>query len=260
MTESKDNKELEDLFDQIASQAQMQQAQVPEETVSNKPKAEDDCNCESEEERNNRVFNRVGHMVRNLHDTLGEIRTSGKNSENIIRKVSESLPDTKDRLAYIYALTEQAATRVLNATDIINPLLEEVGDTSRDLGDKWDLAFAGQLSTEEFKQLAQDTRKFFKQEARAKLGSAHNQLTEIMMAQDFQDLTGQVIKKIVTLLQEIESGLMAVLLDSVPDEMRTEEIKTLADTLNGPVINPEGKTDVAVNQKDVDDLLDSLGF
>lgn len=256
MTTNTDNQELEDLFDSIVKQSSTAEKPV---TVE-QSKENHDCDCESEGERNTKVFNRVGHLVRNLHDTLGEIRTSGKNSENIIRKVSESLPDTKDRLAYIYALTEQAANRVLNATDIINPLLEEVGDSSRDLGMRWDKAFAGQLSIEEFKLLAKETRSFFKHDTQAKLGSAHNQLTEIMMAQDFQDLTGQVIKKIVTLLQEIESGLMAVLIDSVPDEMRTEQINKLSETLNGPVINSNGSPDVVVNQQEVDDLLGSLGF
>ena len=78
-----------------------------------------------------------------------------------------------------------------------------------------------------------------------------------MMAQDFQDLTGQVIKKIVVLAQELENGLMNVLIEVLPDAKRTEEVASL---MNGPVINAEGRTDVVVNQEQVDDLLDSLGF
>ena len=85
----------------------------------------------------------------------------------------------------------------------------------------------------------------------------HAQLTEIMMAQDFQDLTGQVIKKIGVLAQELEGGLMKVLLQVVPETKRTEEVESL---MNGPVINAEGRNDVVVNQEQVDDLLESLGF
>lgn len=77
------------------------------------------------------------------------------------------------------------------------------------------------------------------------------------MAQDFQDLTGQVIKKIVCLAQELESSLMSVLLEVVPDTKRTDEVNSL---MNGPVVRAEGRTDVVVNQEQVDDLLDSLGF
>ena len=80
---------------------------------------------------------------------------------------------------------------------------------------------------------------------------------EIMMAQDFQDLTGQVIKKVVALAQDLEAGLMGALLDVLPETRRTEEVASL---MNGPVVNAEGRTDVVVNQEQVDDLLDSLGF
>ena len=77
------------------------------------------------------------------------------------------------------------------------------------------------------------------------------------MAQDFQDLTGQVIKKVVALAQDLEAGLMGALLDVLPETRRTEEVASL---MNGPVVNAEGRTDVVVNQEQVDDLLDSLGF
>jgi chemotaxis protein CheZ len=78
-----------------------------------------------------------------------------------------------------------------------------------------------------------------------------------MMAQDFQDLTGQVIKKIVALAQDMESQTMGVLIDIMPEIRKTEQVNSL---LNGPVVNAEGQADVVVNQQQVDDLLGSLGF
>src|SRR5574343_318405 len=86
----------------------------------------------------------------------------------------------------------------------------------------------------------------------AKIDLTHAQLTEITMAQDFQDLTGQVIKKIVSLAQTLESGLMNVLIDIVPETKRTEEVNSL---MNGPVVNAERSTDVVVNQEQMEDLL-----
>ena len=80
---------------------------------------------------------------------------------------------------------------------------------------------------------------------------------EIMMAQDFQDLTGQVIKKVISLAQDLESQLMSLLIEAMPGEKRTESVENL---LNGPVINAEGRTDVVASQQQVDDLLESLGF
>jgi len=146
---------------------------------------------------------------------------------------------------------------VLNATDVAGPLVDEIENSAQALGGRWDKVFANQMGADEFKQLAVETRAFLNSDLPQKTKATHAQLTEIMMAQDFQDLTGQVIKKIVSLAQELESSLMSVLLEVVPETKRTEEVNSL---MNGPVVSAEGRTDVVVNQEQVDDLLDSLGF
>lgn len=198
------------------------------------------------------VFNRIGQMARALHDTLGQL-----GYDKLLEKTVSALPDAKDRLAYVANLTEQAACRVLNATDIASPLVDDIENGSKALGARWDQVFANQLGADEFKKLAAETRDFLNRQLPEKTQATHAQLTEIMMAQDFQDLTGQVIKKVVSLAQDLESGLMNVLVEVMPETKRTEEVASL---MNGPVINSEGRTDIVVNQEQVDDLLDSLGF
>ncbi len=198
------------------------------------------------------VFNRIGHMARTLHDTLGQL-----GYDKLVEQTVTALPDAKDRLAYVANLTEQAACRVLKATDIAGPLVDDIENGAAALGERWDKAFANQLGVVEFKQLAEETRAYLKDQLPTKTRATHAQLTEIMMAQDFQDLTGQVIKKVVALAQDLEAGLMGALLDVLPETRRTEEVASL---MNGPVVNAEGRTDVVVNQEQVDDLLDSLGF
>lgn len=241
-----DNDDLQALFDSVAAETAATSSPEPEVAVS--PVAESGESWPQQEA----VFNRIGQMARVLHDTLGQL-----GYDKLLEKTVSAIPDAKDRLAYVANLTEQAACRVLNATDIANPLVEEIEVGAKSLGDSWDKAFANQLTTGEFKQLAEKTRGFLKGEIPEKARATHAQLTEIMMAQDFQDLTGQVIKKIVALAQELESGLMTVLLEVLPETKRTEEVANL---MNGPVINAEGRTDVVVTQEQVDDLLDSLGF
>jgi len=113
------------------------------------------------------------------------------------------------------------------------------------------------MSTAEFRQLAEETRRYLKAGVPEGVKVINAQLMEIMMAQDFQDLTGQVIKKIVGLTQDLENGLMTVLIEVMPQKKRSEEVNSL---VNGPVINADGRPDVVVNQQQVDDLLDSLGF
>lgn len=237
-----DSDDLQALFDSVAADAQ---------AAATQGTAESDSSGDAWPQQEV-VFNRIGHMARALHDTLGQL-----GYDKVLEKTVSALPDAKDRLAYVANLTEQAACRVLNATDIASPLVDDIENRSRALGAGWDKVFANQMGPEAFKQLATETRAFLNEQLPQKTQATHAQLTEIMMAQDFQDLTGQVIKKIVALAQELEAGLMTVLLEVVPETRRTDEVNSL---MNGPVVNAEGRTDVVVNQEQVDDLLDSLGF
>lgn len=243
-----DNDDLQALFDSVAAKAEATHDVhgLIDGVASRLPSSSEPW---SQQEA---VFNRIGHMARALHDTLGML-----GYDKLIEKTVSALPDAKDRLAYVANLTEQAACRVLNATDIANPLVNEMESGAQALGKRWDKVFANEMGPADFKLLAAETRTFLNDQLPHKARATHAQLTEIMMAQDFQDLTGQVIKKIVGLAHELESGLMSVLIEVLPETKRTEEVASL---MNGPVINGEGRTDVVVNQEQVDDLLDSLGF
>lgn len=246
-----DSDDLQALFDSVA--AETVAAHVDVDTSAELiPGAPSDTAVAVDWPKQEAIFNRIGHMARTLHDTLGQL-----GYDKLVEQTVTALPDAKDRLAYVANLTEQAACRVLNATDIAGPLVDEIENGAAALGDRWDKAFANQLGVAEFKQLAEETRAYFKDQLPTKTRATHAQLTEIMMAQDFQDLTGQVIKKVVALAQDLETGLMGALLDVLPETKRTEEVASL---MNGPVVNAEGRTDVVVNQEQVDDLLDSLGF
>jgi chemotaxis protein CheZ len=242
-----DSKELQSLFDSIAEK-KAQEETVPAAAASS---AENEAR-EGEWPVQGKVFNQVGQMARMLHDTLGAL-----GYDKLLEKTVSALPDAKDRLAYIANLTEQAACKVLNATDIANPLQEELEVGAALLGAKWDALYDNKMSVEEFKLMASETRAFLKNAVPQRTAATKEQLMEIMMAQDFQDLTGQVIKKVVALAQDLESQLMEVLIETMPGDKRTDSVNSL---LNGPVINAEGRTDVVASQQQVDDLLDSLGF
>ena len=196
------------------------------------------------------VFNRLGHLARQLHDSL-----RGLGVDKLLADTADQIPDARQRLAYIAQMTEQAASKVLNAADIAKPIQEELMARSTAMSQRWDRMFANQLSVDEFKALAADTRTYFA-EAPPKLKISNDQLMAIIMAQDFQDLTGQVIKKVVEVVQGMETQLLSVLIEAMPEERKAAASEGL---LNGPVINAAGK-DVVTNQVQVDDLLESLGF
>ena len=234
---SGDSDDLQALFDSVA-----------EEQAAASAPAVDAAAAGSQEEV---VFNRLGMLARQLHDSLRELGV-----DKVLADTANQIPDTRQRLAYIAQMTEQAASKVLNAADIAKPIQDELIARSAAMSKRWDRMFANQLSVDEFKQLAADTRSFFA-EAPPKLKVTSDQLMVIMLAQDFQDLTGQVIKKIIEVTQQMEQQLLAVLLENAPASVKAELNTNL---LNGPVINAKGRTDVVTSQDQVDDLLESLGF
>ncbi len=238
---SGDSDELQALFDSVVSQVAQ-----PEEASGAHLDAEPTA-----PQGSTQVFNRLGQMTRELHNTLREL-----GYDKVLEDTARAIPDARQRLSYIVQMTEQAASRVLNATEIAKPIQDGLQAQSEALGQRWDKVFANQLSPDEFKALAADTQAFLRVVPQ-QVSATNEQLMEIMMAQDFQDLTGQVIKKVVDLAQNMETQMLNVLLEAMPADVRVEAPSGL---LNGPVINAEGRSDVVSTQTQVDDLLESLGF
>ena len=235
-----DSDDLEALFDSIIAANSDEPKTTPAQVIP--------LNAESEPAK---VINQVGQMARKLHDTLREL---GLNKE--IEKAASTIPDARDRLNYVATLTQQAAERVLNATEAAQPVAERIGDVSHQLAEQWDLLFQKKLDVQQFKDLVTQTHAHL-HETPKQTKEMNAYLVDIMMAQDFQDLTGQVIKKIIQLTQEMEQQLLSLLLENAPAAVRAEINSGL---LNGPVVNADGRSDVVTSQDQVDDLLESLGF
>jgi chemotaxis protein CheZ len=197
------------------------------------------------------VLSRIGHMTRALHESL-----RGLGLDKLIEKAASDIPDARDRLDYVARLSEEAARRVLDATDAAAPLQDGIDSSAVELSRAWQSLLDSGQGTPEWRALAERTIASLG-ESRTAVGATKGHLMDIMMAQDFQDLTGQVIKRITGIAQNLEKQLVQMLVDFAPAEIRREFDNGL---LNGPQINPEGKDEVVADQGQVDDLLDSLGF
>ncbi|GAB3420718.1 protein phosphatase CheZ [Massilia agilis] len=199
---------------------------------------------------NDEVLSRIGHLTRALHDSL-----RGLGLDKLIERAASEIPDARDRLDYVARLSEQAAQRVLNATDAASPLQDRIDAQAGELAGKWQALLDG--GTEgDWRALAAQTVAQLGQ-AREDAAATRKHLMDIMMAQDFQDLTGQVIGRVTSIAQNLEQQLVEVLVDFAPAEIKRDLDNGL---LNGPQINPERNSEVVSNQGQVDDLLESLGF
>ncbi len=203
------------------------------------------------------LLDRIGQLTRVLHDSMRELGL-----DKHVEKAAEAIPDARDRLNYIATMTEQAAEKALSSIEVAQPLQEEVERRATALDDRWRQWFEAPVELDDARELVSDTRGYL-QWVPEQTRATNAQLLDIMMAQDFQDLTGQVIKKMVDVIHEIEQQLVQALLDNMPEErMRRAVDDPPNDTslLNGPQIRTEGNAEVVTNQDQVDDLLDSLGF
>ena len=190
------------------------------------------------------VFQQIGSITRLLHDTMQQLGVMPK-----LQIATEGIPDARSRLTYIAQKTAAAANKVLNSVDEAKADHAAISAATREM--------AAAIVANPVKAVASGAVMNFVQDVEARTARIDNHLTDIMMAQDFHDLTGQVVAKVVSLANELEDSLVKLLVSVVPPEQRE---KVDANVLNGPVVNAEGRTDVVTNQGEVDDLLASLGF
>ena len=190
------------------------------------------------------VFQQIGAITRLLHDTMQQLGVMPK-----LQSAADGLPDARSRLTYIANKTALAAEKVLNSVDQAKAEHAQIAAQTRLL--------AAELVANPVKAVASGMVLNFVNEVETRTASIDAHLTDIMLAQDFHDLTGQVVAKVVALANELEDSLVNLLVQVVPPDQREKVDPSI---LHGPIVNPEGRSDVVANQGEVDDLLASLGF
>ncbi|MCS3470308.1 chemotaxis protein CheZ [Pseudomonas sp. JUb42] len=218
--------------------------------------------------RDRGLYQEVGKLTRELHSAIVNFQIDPHMPQ--AEEVSQ-ITDATERLSYVVRLTEGAANRTMDLVEQSTPLMHGLSGDARELSKDWGRFMRREIGAEEFRELARKVDGFLsRSEKETTLVAAH--LNDILLAQDYQDLTGQVIKRVTQLVTEVESNLLKlVLMASQVDRFAgiqhdEEAIRAENDPEKhlsqgeGPQIHADKREDVVSGQDDVDDLLSSLGF
>ena len=196
------------------------------------------------------VHYKIGVLTRQLHNSLNELGYADR-----LRGSMGELPDAQSRLSYIARLTGEAADKVLGQVEVTQSQQDALAERTR--------AMRAELIQDPVAAVAKGRVMNYLQEVEDSTQQTGSHLTEIMMAQDFHDLTGQVIARVVALAADLESQLLELLIQTSPESAPTPALAptdAVQPKLAGPVVDPENTADVVTSQSQVDDLLASLGF
>jgi len=198
------------------------------------------------------IFQEIGKLTRELHDTLASFEAD----VNIADLAENEIPDAKKRLNYVIEKTDEAANTTLNIIEKCMPVCEQMEKESRQINDEWKKFMSKDMNADDFRALTKKLSKYIENNASA-YHDVKTGMSDITLAQGFQDITGQIIKKVINLVQEVEDNLIRVIkvTGSINDKNKSEKGK-----LEGPQIPGLHSSEAVSGQDEVDDILSSLGF
>lgn len=206
--------------------------------------------------RETELYQEMGKLTRELHDSL---MAFGKDDQ-LISLAKEEIPDARSRLRHVIKMTDDAANRTLSAVEESLPICEEVTSKSSDLHEKWRRFIQRDMNVQEFRELSLLIDKFLEGNT-DQVKDLRTKLNEILMAQDFQDLTSQIIKRVIGLVEQVEDNLVNLVRLS-GGSIKVDFEKTKGDhsiEATGPAV-PGVDNNIVSGQDEVDELLSSLGF
>lgn len=207
--------------------------------------------------REDSLFQEIGKLTRELHDAL-------KSFQNDIDQHSDShnFIDARERLNYVIKITEDAANRTMDGIESTMPKVQYMADESRRLYSEWARFERRELSPHEFKELYQHMMSYL-ESSQEDIDSINHSLQDVLLAQEYQDLTGQVIKRVIGLVTDVEARLVNLIQVAAEAEkymLQSGDVLLNEEEEYVEVVEAQGPAAVACNQDEIDDILGSLGF
>lgn len=218
------------------------------------------------EMRDHHVYQSVGKLTRALHSAIVNFNVDAEIQNNEESTNSSEIRDASDRLQYVIKMTQEAADKTMDRVETAAPIALNLGQEAAVIKEEWQRLKRRELSKDEFARLYTRISDFLEQLGEGTDQLNHN-LQAIILEQGFQDLTGQVLKKVIGLITDVEKELVNLVRIAGQVEEVTglnqdykESSPSDGAAAEGPQIHAEIREDVVSGQDEVDDLLSSLGF
>lgn len=209
--------------------------------------------------REQALFQDLGRLTRELHDAMTGFLVDSKLSE----MTDKDIPDAKERLRHVIEMTDKAASRTMDVVEESLPVCDKLEQTASEIHERWDRFTRREMNPDEFRQLSRELGEFLGV-LNEDIGQLKTGLNDVLMAQDFQDLTGQIIGRVINLVGDVEDSLVEIIkiggnrLSKSSPKKKEEKQEEVA--LDGPQVPGLESASAVSGQDEVDDLLSSLGF
>ena len=203
--------------------------------------------------RETELYQDMGKLTRELHDAISNFGMD----DSISIMAEQSIPDARERLNYVISKTDEAANQTLEAVEESIPICNDLNNQALELHGTWQKFTNRELSADQFRQLSKDISGFFVNTY--EITKVKENLTTVLLAQEYQDLTGQIIKKVINLVEEVQNKLIGLIQLTGAPQIHTDKDDD-GSTLDGPPVPGLEHKDTVSGQDEVDDLLSSLGF
>lgn len=203
------------------------------------------------------LFIEIGKLTRRLHEAL----TSFHLDSRITDIAASEIPNAKDRLNYVIERTEEAANKTMDKVEHCNQLADVIAKDSQDLLKEWQKLYRRELSPGDFRKLCKRIESHLEKNKNS-ADELNSELSGVLLAQDYQDLTGQVIRQVITLVHDVEESMVNVIkmFGNLERYQAAKGASSKKEGVEGPIVDKDKRDDVVSGQDEVDDLLSSLGF
>ena len=204
--------------------------------------------------RDQSLFQELGKLTREFHEALNGFKLDSK----LTTLTGTEIPDARERLKHVIEVTEKAAHKTMSVVEDLMPVCETLEDQGDDIQKRWQRFMKRDMDPTESRALCDEVGVYLA-EQNSGTGRVRSGLNEILMAQDYQDITGQIISRVINLVTDLETSLVKLIRNS--GAIIEESTNTSAPgELDGPQVPGLESSDAVSGQDEVDDLLSSLGF